>query len=515
MTELQLCDVDQFSSLMLEDDPKTQEPTKRLYHLDWIRAVAISMVVLVHICQEATMPTDAPQWQIDRKEGVIKVLCTFGISIFFYCCGMAQTFKRNSWCTFVWRRFQRLILPLFVAIFVVLQPTQFISCEYGLKVRTASCKTFYPDTDAGGWPEEGVYTSYNYGEFLLEWFKVLKDPSNLLSVFSWLWFLPLMFWTDIMNFAGTRWMQFSFEGGWYKTRPDLTKSPQSNSFGQWISAAVKQKDVLFATAFMFLYHSASCFLFPQLAWFFITYWIFLLMTCIGLVYIRRSKSWFAWWVVKKILPLLTCLTALYWPSEEMPEAGATQLQFVLFANQGYLQQLVYDFEQMHFIDAGRRNCMVANLVVTVFLIALCTPTSGHDTTPFHIPMYNDDASGLAFLATIGNWITIQISDGYMRVHYQRRGNPRMYFHFTQFPMILYVFHFFFIVFASNWITVKLVDVWWSFPLSFSINVIFTAIMTGLLYAFLLQFETTRFIFGVRQFNPAKDIDKSEELNRDG
>jgi len=512
MAQLQLSSV---NGLEIENNPDTQERVQRLYHLDWIRAVAISMVVLVHISQQATEPINAPQWQVDRREGIIKVLCTFGISIFFYCCGMAQTFKRGSWCGFVWRRFKRLILPFFVAIFIVLQPTQFISCEYGLKVRTASCTMVYPDTDADGWPEEGVYTSYNYGEFLLEWCKVLKDPSNMLGLFAWLWFLPLMFLTDTMNFAGTRWMLFCFEGGWFEKRPKLNADPKLNSFRQWFKAAVERKDELFATAFMFLWHLLCCILFPQITWFFIAYWIFLLMICIGLAYIRRSKWWFAWWVVKKIIPLLSCLTALNWPSDKNARAAAGLLQFVLFSNQGYLQQLVFDFQEKHFINDATRNCMVANLVVTVFLIALCTPTSGTDTTPFNIPMYNDDASGLAMLATIGNWITIQISDGYMRVHYQKRGNPSMYFHFTQFPMILYVFHFFFVVFCSNWITVKLVDVWWSYPLSFSINVVFTAGMNFLLYAFLLQFKTTRFIFGVRQFDPVKDIDKDEEFERIG
>jgi len=479
---------------------------KRLYHLDWIRAVAICMVVLVHICQDATMPTDAPQWQVARNQGVIKVLCTYGISIFFYCCGMAQTFKRNSWCRFVWQRFKRLILTFFLAIFIVLQPTQFISCEYGLRHRSANCNGIYPDTDARGWPEEGEYTSYSYGKFLLEWFKTFAGGGDALNLFAWLWFLPLMFFTDIMNFVGTSWMRFFFEGGWFDKRPDLNRQSSLKSFCGWVNAALEKKDVLLGSTLMLVWQCISCIIFPQIAWFFITYWAFLVMIYVGLIHIRRSKSWFVWWVVKKIIPLLSCLTALNWPTEELRRGRATMFQFLLFANQGYLQQLVFDFEQMHFSAAGKRNCMVINLVFTVFFIALCAPTSGTDTTPFHVPMYDDDQSGLALLATIANWITIQVSDGYMREHYQMRGNPRMYFHFTQFPMILYVFHFFFIVFASNWITVKLVDVWWSYPLSFALNALFTAFMNSLFYALLLRYKITRLIFGLRHFDPNRDID---------
>jgi len=106
--------------------------------------------------------------------------------------------------------------------------------------------------------------------------------------------------------------------------------------------------------------------------------------------------------VKKILPFLSCLSALHWPSKDWPKAIATQLQFVIFTNQGYLQQLVVDFEEMHFLKAGRRNCMVVNVVFTVFFIALCAPTSGEDTTPFHTPMYDNDQPALAVLATIAN-----------------------------------------------------------------------------------------------------------------
>ena len=75
--------------------------------------------------------------------------------------------------------------------------------------------------------------------------------------------------------------------------------------------------------------------------------------------------------------------------------------------------------------------------------------------------------------------------------------------------MLYVFHFFFVVFAANWITISLVDVWWSYPLSWTVTVVFTAVMNGLLYAVLLRFKTTRFIFGLRQFDPEKDVDPEE------
>jgi len=481
-----------------------KKPKKRLYHLDWLRSTAICMVVLVHTCQLSTRPENMPDWQIARNNGVIKVLCTFGVTIFFYCGGMAQTFKRNRFPSFVWGRFKRLIIPFVFAVFIILWPTQFIACEYTLKVRKplAFRKNIYPDTDPK-WPEEGEYTSYNFGEFVRAWCQSFIK-GNALELFSWLWFLPIMFWTDIMSFAGSRWMQFSFEGGWFKKHRDSNMDSVSNSLDEPVSTSWYKKDVFCATFLLWGLQCLACAKLPDCAWFFISYWACLITIYVGLTQIRRTKSWFLWWGVKKILPFLTCLYALHWPgkSETLARAAATQLQFLIFTNQGYLQQLVFEYEQMHFVDAGRKNCMLPNLILTIFFIALCAPTSGEDDRPFHTPMYDDYQSGLALLATIGNWMTIQITDGYMREHYQRTGNQRMYFHFTQFPMIFYLFHFFFVVFATTWITSALRDTAWSYPLCFVINVIFTAFMTGLVYVLFLYFKVTRSIFSLRQFDPA-------------
>jgi len=483
--------------------------TTRLYHLDWMRSVAISMVVLVHTCEESTRPRAMPVWQYERNEGVIKVLCTFGVTIFFYCGGMAQTFKRNKFGPFVWGRFKRLIIPFIFGVFLLLLPTLFISFEYTRKVAPplGMRGTIYPDTDPE-WPEEGEYTTYNFGEFVWAWCQSLLRGSSALEVFSWLWFLPLMFLTDIMSFAGSRWMQFSFEGGWFKNWRYSTTDSISNSLDE--NTSLYKKDVFYATILLCVFQCLAIAIAPECAWFFVSYWACLFAVFVGLNQIRRTNSWFLWWVVKKILPFLTCIYALYWPDIKIARAAATQLQFVIFTNQGYLQQLVFDYEQIHFIDAGRKNCMVANLIITIFFIALCAPTSGIDETAFHTPMYDDDEPGLALLATIGNWITIQVSDGYLRVHYQRTGNPRMYFHFTQFPMILYLFHYFFVIFATTWITSALRDTEWSYPLCYTINVIFTALMTGLIYFLLLYFKTTRTIFGLRQFDPEMYRDSKTE-----
>jgi len=482
-------------------------PRKRLLHVDWVRGVAITVVVFVHICQEASVATvNMPEWEKDRNTGAVDVFCTFGITIFFFCCGMAQTFKRNTWFDFIIRRFKRLLLPFFVAIPLVLQPTQFISCQYGLKLRRAGCCHMYPSTDSPGYPIEGTFTMYNYPEFLNSWFQRFAS-SSILDIFNWMWFLPLMFATDICSFMGCRWMLFFFEGGWF-TKENAPAVQANTPLYIRLKSALERKDVLLATCFIATYNIVTSIIYPGLVLYWIGYWVSLIMVCIGLVCLRRTKRWQIWWIVKKILPTLTCFYALFWPSDKS-EMFINLQQFVLFSQQGYLQQLVHEFQKVHCAEAASRSCMAFNLVVAVFLVGACAPTGVESRRPFEIPMYKGNM-GLALLATIGNWTTIEICDSLMRAYYGKRGNPWVFFHFAQFPMVLYIYHFFFLVIATTWVTMPLVGYTWSYPLVYFIAFVFTYGCTGLLYALLLHFKLTRSLFGIRHFDRAKDVDESNK-----
>jgi len=477
------------------------QPGKRLLHVDWVRAVAITTVVFVHICQESSIAAiKMPEWENERNYGAISVYCTFGITIFFFCCGMTQTFKRNTWFEFVNRRFHRLILPFVVAIPFVLQPAQFISCQYGLKLRRAGCRHMYPSTDSPGYPIEGTFTMYNYPEFLNSWFKQFASK-GILDIFNWMWFLPLMYCTDICGFAGCRWMLFFFENGWYQK--DRAPAVRTNKvpplqLGQFF----ERNDVLIATCFLVIYNIITSIIYPRLVYFWIGYWASLTMVCIGLAGLRRKKRWQIWWLVKKIFPALSCIYALFWPSDGM-EIFVNLQQFILFSHQGYLQQLVDEFQKVHCAQAASRSCMACNLVLVVFMVGACAPTGIRPDLPFEIPMYKGNM-GLAMLATIGNWITIQTCDSLMRAYYGKRGNPWIFFHFTQFPMVLYIYHFFFLIIATTWVTEPLNRYSWSYPLIYFINFVFTYGCTILLYGLFLQFETTRSLFGIRQFDWKRD-----------
>lgn len=479
------------------------KPAKRVLHVDWVRAVAITTVVFVHICQEASVAAiNMPEWEKGRNEGAVNIFCTFGITIFFFCCGMAQTFKRNMWCDFIRRRFKRLILPFVLAVPLVLQPAQFISCQYGLKLRRVGCDHMYPSTDSPGYPVKGTFTLYSYPQFLKSWFEEFAS-SDFLVIFNWMWFLPAMFVTDFLSFMGCRWLMFFFESGWF-TKDEAPSAQEKRINPLRFESALVRKDVLLATCFMAAYNTLTSILFPKLVFYWIGYWASLATVCIGLAFLRRTKRWQIWWFVKKIFPMLSCFYALFWPLDGSVMFINLQ-QFVLFTQQGYLEQLVFDFQKVHCAEASTKSCMAFNLVLVIFMIGACAPTGFHADRPFEIPMYKGHM-GLALLATIGNWVTIEICDSIMRAYYGKRGNPWVFFHFTQFPMVLYIYHFFFLILAATWVTRPLVNYSWSYPLIYFITFVFTYGCTGLLYMVLLQFETTRSLFGIRKFDSKKDTD---------
>ena len=86
---------------------------------------------------------------------------------------------------------------------------------------------------------------YSYPGFIKAWF-IASTTGNLLNIFHWLWFLPLLFLTDILNFMACRWMLFFFEGGWYtkEDAPGVHDTPSSKTLEQWVHLKVTTTRVI-------------------------------------------------------------------------------------------------------------------------------------------------------------------------------------------------------------------------------------------------------------------------------
>jgi peptidoglycan/LPS O-acetylase OafA/YrhL len=106
-----------------------KEPKERVYYADWVRAMAICLVIFVHCLVNSfdasgLDPELNPTLQ-QKKDGIIKSLVQIGIPMFFYISGIGATFfdtEKNHYGIFVGGKVLRLLVPFVVAIFVFLIP---------------------------------------------------------------------------------------------------------------------------------------------------------------------------------------------------------------------------------------------------------------------------------------------------------------------------------------------------------------------------------------------------------
>jgi peptidoglycan/LPS O-acetylase OafA/YrhL len=102
---------------------------ERVFYVDWIRAIAIVLVIFVHaLCNSfdasGLEPDDVPTVQ-QKKDGIIKCLVQIGIPMFFYISGIGATFfktEEKNFGIFVGEKALRLLVPFIIGIFVFLIP---------------------------------------------------------------------------------------------------------------------------------------------------------------------------------------------------------------------------------------------------------------------------------------------------------------------------------------------------------------------------------------------------------
>jgi len=462
---------------------RVKRPKKRLVYVDWIRFVAIVMVVVVHAGQDVPKPSGMPEYLNERRLGFLKMLCQFGVTTFFYCGGKVQALKQVGYSKFLSSRFRRVILPLVVAIPLVLQPAQFLACSNG--IHSAHCQFI--------WPVQSEPVTYLV--FLQHWVSL---GVYSFSKMHWLWFLPTIFLTDALNFAPTRWMSFYFQGGWINVNSDSKDNvPRYETFyEEFADAILKRPDAAGASFVLVFYYTGVSIFIPRMLIYFLAYWTAMILVFVGLVCLRKTKRYEVWWVTSKILPALSMLFALYWIQEE---GGSTAIlnitMFTLFGAQGYLEQVVDPFLEMN-CNRGGKTLRPSNFILTIFLIAICAPTSGADEEYYKVPMFRKEP-WLAVLATVGNWIAVWLLDRFSYAYMNEEFSHFQYFHFTQCAMIIYVFHMLFLVVAIVFIS-PLLPGSVGYVVRFSIDIAVVLSLCGALYALLLQYHTTRFIFGLRR-----------------
>jgi len=453
-----------------------QRPKERLVYLDWLRAMAILSVILVHAMEQ--LPSTAentPQWMIERKDGFMRVFCTFGVPIFFYISGTAQALNRQNFWTYSKKRVLRMLLPTILAIPILLQPTQYMACNTGHTRKW--CKAYFPDYPI------------TYLSFLKNWY------SSGLAVFSdlhWLWFLPAMLCVDLLNYAPGRIMLYLLEGGFYgkngKKRP------------------LKERgDIIASCVLNLLYLTISGFAWPGLIPYQIAFVLAIIFVCIGLRLFVNTRQYPVWFITCWIFPIFTALLALWWPHQSNGDEAAGSILltfnlFTIFSLQGQLEQMALPYWLKFERDGGKNYGLykiikVSRFIWTLFWFSISIPSSGTENRISQVPMYRKSPE-LAFLGQIGTWVALKIMHGIAIKYYNEVIDEVLFLHITQSPIIIYLFHMPLIVLSfgiSDCFSPSI-----SFVYTFLVDTTFVFITSFLIYYMLLQSKVTRAFFGLKK-----------------
>lgn len=155
---------------------KQQSDRGRVYYLDWMRVIAIYLVVFYHVVQGLDWVSF-----YDHIPGMKKFVVSFrasalqiGMPMFFHISGRAHALSPSTGLkkTFV-RRAQRLLLPFAVCYVMLIPPWQYLDWEYDWQHPSA----FHMNSNLIPW----LLKYYTTAEFLIYF------------DFAWLWFLPALY----------------------------------------------------------------------------------------------------------------------------------------------------------------------------------------------------------------------------------------------------------------------------------------------------------------------------------
>ncbi|EEA05107.1 uncharacterized protein CMU_041800 [Cryptosporidium muris RN66] len=150
---------------------------ERLYDIDWLKIVAVWLVILVHVIQYLRiLNINISETQIIISTRMIVFFLQFGMPIFFYSSGRVSFKPQNfNFYTFLKRKVLRLLVPLAIGYFTILPLTHYIS--FGRR----PCVNYVD------------ISKCSYFEYYIEYIKGFSCHG-----FEWLWFLSLLAITNIL-----------------------------------------------------------------------------------------------------------------------------------------------------------------------------------------------------------------------------------------------------------------------------------------------------------------------------
>jgi len=116
----------------LEKPSKAKKSRERIYWVDWVRAIGIHAVTIVHCINYTDLALVGEEKQDNntifeqQRQACYRFFVQFGMPIFFYISGMSAGFfnfekPRPFWRFFI-SKVKRLMYPFFFGIFFLLMP---------------------------------------------------------------------------------------------------------------------------------------------------------------------------------------------------------------------------------------------------------------------------------------------------------------------------------------------------------------------------------------------------------
>jgi peptidoglycan/LPS O-acetylase OafA/YrhL len=166
-------DVDPSLCLEGQASPSLKRPTQRVYYIDWLRIIAIYLVVGFHVVQALEwVGFFTGQSQKGHVKSFMSVSLQFGMPLFFHISGRAQALSKPSGLVTAFiSRFKRLLVPFFICYAVLIPPWLWVHKR--------------EETDSEG----NFRAPQNLFMYIIWYWK----PSNFFVDPAWLWFLPVLF----------------------------------------------------------------------------------------------------------------------------------------------------------------------------------------------------------------------------------------------------------------------------------------------------------------------------------
>eukprot|EP00760_Papus_ankaliazontas_P033457 PhM_4_TR6339/c0_g1_i1/m.52535 len=393
--------------------PRKAQP--RMIFIDWIRAIAVYAVVVVHIFVSLRRSTFVSH-ELDMKiDGSIRVVLQYGMPIFFYFSGRSAAFgKKGFWIFFV-DKLKRLGIPLVIGLFVVVIPANYIG------------RSYRPCAD------ESIDSFFEYYKYYM------TDAISCTGV-DWYWFLPVLFVASVIDQYFLKWVKDRY--------------PYTRMFHWELHVDGPPLLYLFAmTIFVFGTGSAidmppvvsTCFLLP--------FWLLYLCVMI-LPFLRRHA---AISVLFFVCPVPSLLLAYFCKEQDdyakdtdglFGEVSNTLLMLV-FLNYFYIDgfiDTIFDFEWKVWIEESKTAAALkpTGLLFLIIGLAACMPTTSLSSGYlYNYPMFKEsDWSCVSFV--LGTWLWLVIWIRYGETFYNEIINEFEYTHVTTSSMLVYLIHWLFI-----------------------------------------------------------------------